>query len=189
MPENQDNSQEVARKADGTFKKGVSGNPSGRPKYKGIGELMRATLTEKPELRQALVNRMFTIVLKGDDANAIRAFSVIIERLEGRVQDLKPEEDKTFRVVLEEFEGTTTTKLQTVDEVLKNVLEQNPNITLEVVKNMIQRAMDGDKNAIDSVFKKSADSKPILVWNLPGEGKKFTPNTASTYDSTALVED
>lgn len=47
---------EIRRKSDGTFEKGVSGNPSGRPPGTSIKDRVRKWLEEHPDDMQAFVN-------------------------------------------------------------------------------------------------------------------------------------
>ncbi|RMD73087.1 MAG: hypothetical protein D6822_00125 [Cyanobacteria bacterium J149] len=68
------------RNAKGQFKRGVSGNPSGRPK-KGysITEWFRSMMKAKPEVRDAIGKKIIEKALKGD----ITAMKLIWNYMDG----------------------------------------------------------------------------------------------------------
>lgn len=61
------------------FKKGVSGNPGGRPKWKHITEMLKHE--ENQEKLEQLVHVIYDKALSGD----MRAVEFIADRLEGKV--------------------------------------------------------------------------------------------------------
>lgn len=81
MPEN----QEIARKPDGTYEKGVSGNPKGRPKF-SIVSLLRDKLAEVPEGEKVttasrLVDEIIAKAVKEKDVTMMRD---ILDRIDGK---------------------------------------------------------------------------------------------------------
>ena len=61
------------------FKKGQSGNPGGRPKWKHITEILKSEKNQ--EKLEEMVDVVFDLALKGD----MRAVEYISDRLEGKV--------------------------------------------------------------------------------------------------------
>ena len=61
------------------FKKGVSGNPGGRPKWKQITEILKSEKNQ--EKLEEMINVVFERALEGD----MRAVEYISDRLEGKV--------------------------------------------------------------------------------------------------------
>lgn len=58
MPEEQE--KNIERNPDGTYKKGVSGNPGGRPKGESITTVIRRKLKENPERLEELAEFFLT---------------------------------------------------------------------------------------------------------------------------------
>lgn len=77
------------------FKKGQSGNPGGRPKWKHITEILKSEKNQ--EKLEEMVNVVFDLALKGD----MRAVEYISDRLEGKVAhrlQVSPANDKPIKV-------------------------------------------------------------------------------------------
>lgn len=70
------------RKAPSTaWKPGQSGNPNGRPpKGLALTDVMRQMLEEKPEIKKALMSKLFEMALQGD----LPAIREVLDRIEGR---------------------------------------------------------------------------------------------------------
>lgn len=101
MPEN----QEISRKPDGTFQKGVSGNPKGRPRF-SIVSLLREKLAEIPEgekttVASKLVDEIIIKAIKEKDAAMMKD---IIDRIDGKPKQAivgsDDEEDAPVRVTV-----------------------------------------------------------------------------------------
>lgn len=76
-----------------TWRKGVSGNPSGRAKTKPVTDQMRAQLDYavkggrgRETYRVALVNRMFEIALHAEPKESVKMIELILKYLEGLPQ-------------------------------------------------------------------------------------------------------
>lgn len=66
---------------EGQWKKGQSGNPGGRPKWKPLTEALQALLDEEPVLARELIKATVVKAGRGD----ISAMNSIWDRLEGKV--------------------------------------------------------------------------------------------------------
>ena len=62
---------------------GQSGNPAGRRKDE-LTSLLRVSLRDQPKVAQELADRLIAIARYGKDAEAIKAFALIFDRLEGK---------------------------------------------------------------------------------------------------------
>ena len=77
------------------FKKGQSGNPGGRPKWKQITEILKSEKNQ--EKLEEMINVVFERALEGD----MRAVEFIADRLEGKVThrlQVSPANDKPIKV-------------------------------------------------------------------------------------------
>jgi hypothetical protein len=77
------------------FKKGQSGNPGGRPKWKHITEMLKHE--DNQEKLEQLVHVIYDKALSGD----MRAVEFIADRLEGKVAhrlQVSPANDKPIKV-------------------------------------------------------------------------------------------
>lgn len=84
MPDNQETNQTNSSRINGRFAPGYSGNPLGRPRGMTLTEVMRKMMDDKPGLREALITRLFNIIMKGKDPDSLNAIRFLTERLEGR---------------------------------------------------------------------------------------------------------
>ena len=77
------------------FEKGVSGNPSGRPKWKHVTEVMKQELDEDKLI--SMVHMVYDLAMEGN----MRAVEFIADRLEGKVAqrvELSTKSDQPIKV-------------------------------------------------------------------------------------------
>jgi hypothetical protein len=73
---------------DTTFKKGQSGNPSGKSKTKWLTDALRMELAQDPARARKIADKIVTMAEEGD----LQAANIIFDRLEGKpVQSLEIE--------------------------------------------------------------------------------------------------
>ena len=83
---------------EGRWKKGQSGNPGGRPRWKPLTEALQRLYDEQPELLDQLAARLTVKAGQGD----VGAFNAIADRLEGKVsQSIESTTGGPVKIVLE----------------------------------------------------------------------------------------
>lgn len=88
------------------WKPGQSGNPKGRPSRKPLTDQIRHALfrplgpRDKRTLREAIKDRLVTIILKSDDKHALKAIEMIWQYMEGKPeQKLELQFEDTLQTV------------------------------------------------------------------------------------------
>ena len=81
------------------FEKGVSGNPSGRPKWKHVTEVMKQELDEDKLI--SMVHMVYDLAMEGN----MRAVEFIADRLEGKVAQRVEVSTNDQPIKVFDFEG------------------------------------------------------------------------------------
>jgi hypothetical protein len=83
-----------------TFKKGTSGNPSGRSKTKLLTDQIRAELVQHPEKARAIATKLIDMAIGGD----LQAATIVMDRIEGRPTQQIDVTQTTYNATPEEID-------------------------------------------------------------------------------------